>query len=92
MGDVGSGKAIEVVMEVVVLDSLLIIPSSMLTFVSLLDKYIVMFGVSTSSIAELVFETPDGVTFSVSGMIVAFCPPKLMFASILDMFTFTFTS
>ena len=49
MGDVGSGKAIEVVMEVVVLDSLLIIPSSMLTFVSLLDKFIVMYGVLTSS-------------------------------------------
>ena len=55
MSDVGGGKTVEVAIEY----STLSIPSSMLKFVSLLHKCTVMFGISTSSLTNSVFETPE---------------------------------
>ena len=89
MGEVGGGKTVEVVMEVVAIDSTLNIPSSMLTFVSLLDKFIVMSGVSTSSLTDLVFETLDSLTKSFSGMVVYCWSPESMFVPVSDKFTVT---
>lgn len=47
-----------------------LIPSSMMKFVSLLDKSIQMFEISTSSLQDSVFETPDGLTIVFSGILV----------------------
>lgn len=49
-------------------DSLLCIPSSVLTCVSLSDKLTGMFGVRTSSIFGLICEALDGMAIVFSGM------------------------
>lgn len=66
MGDDCSGKAIEVSTE----NLKSIIPSSMLTFVYLLDKSIVMSRIFTSSVWDSVFETLDAMTNVYLGILV----------------------
>lgn len=70
--DEGGAKTVEVGMKVVAIDSLLNFPSSMLTFVSLLHKFTMMCTVQTSFGPDSVFETPDGLTVSFSGILM-FC-------------------
>lgn len=72
----GDGNAVEVTTTEV---SIVELPSPMVTFVSLSDKFTCMFGISTSSKMDSVCETPGGVTFVLLAIEVLCCSLGLIF-------------